>query len=182
MLPVYVLPPRSRLWCRVLQWIAVLIVVALVSVAVWWRIPAAILDAQMEELVRADRPVGPFSPLKQMIVTGLAWGFALTSVLIPTGAAVVFRAFASGRVFDAPAVRSVRFFGWMVVAFAVAQTLTPTVMQFALTADNPPGTRVLTLGLSSTHVTTLLVGLVVLAIAQVYSRAAEIADEHGQIV
>jgi hypothetical protein len=179
---LYLLPNGLRYWCRVLQWSALAIAIAVIVLSAWLGAAGKYVAAQLASLSGPAQAAVVFTPLKTWITQGLGWMAALASLLIPLGAALVFRAFASGRVFEAPAVRAVSTFGWMIVAFALIQTLSPSLAHLALTYDNPPGLRVLTFSLSSTHVITLLVGLVILVIGQVYTRAADIADDHRQIV
>jgi hypothetical protein len=178
----YTLPSGLRTGCRILQWIALAILVVFIAGLAWYGAPGDYIATQLDEIGSPARDSVVFTPAKTWITNGLAWVPALSASLALLGAALVFRAFASGQVFEPPAVRAVSTFGWLIVAHALIQIVMPSLMVLALTYDNPPGQRTLTFSVSSTHLTTLLIGLVLLVIGQVYTRAVAIADDNRQIV
>jgi hypothetical protein len=69
-----------------------------------------------------------------------------------------------------------------VISYAPAVTAGQTLTALALTWANPPGQRMLWLGLSSQHYVALLIGLVLLAVSTVLLEAARVADENAEFV
>jgi hypothetical protein len=118
----------------------------------------------------------------------LAAGAAITAV--PVGillfglwqARALFSDFADGRIFTMISARRLRDFAASVMAQAVLGPITSTALLLAFTFDNPPGTRQLSIGLSTNDYVALIVGAVLLAVAWVMVEATRIADEHASIV
>lgn len=118
----------------------------------------------------------------------LAAGAAITAV--PVGillfglwqARALFADFADGRIFTLTSARRLRDFAACILAQAVLGPITSTALLLAFTFDNPPGTRQLSIGLSTNDYMALIIGGVLLAIAWVMVEATRIADEHASIV
>jgi hypothetical protein len=118
----------------------------------------------------------------------LAAGAAITA--IPVGvllfglwqARALFADFAVGRIFTLTSARRLRDFAACVMAQAILGPISSTALLLAFTYDNPPGTRQLTIGLSSNDYVALIVVGVLLAVAWVMVEATRIADEHASFV
>src|SRR3954463_9868306 len=117
-----------------------------------------------------------------------AAGAALTA--IPVGvllfglwqARALFADFAVGRIFTLASARRLRDFAASMLAQAILGPISSSALLLAFTYDNPPGTRQLTIGLSSNDYIALIVGGVLLAVAWVMVEATRIADEHASFV
>lgn len=92
------------------------------------------------------------------------------------------RSFASGTYFSVDATRGLRGLGSGLVLAAVAQLVVTPASSVILTYALGKGSRVLTLGLSSTMLMQLAMAGLVWLIAAVLAEAREIADEHAQFV
>ncbi|MCM5679463.1 DUF2975 domain-containing protein [Schlegelella sp. S2-27] len=94
----------------------------------------------------------------------------------------LFGEYARGEVFGARACRRLRRMALALIAVAVAQPLSRTLTVLALTLYNPPGQKVLAIGISWHDYTFLLVGGVLLAVAWVMVEATRLAQEHAEFV
>lgn len=94
----------------------------------------------------------------------------------------LFGEYARGEVFGSRACLHLRRIAIALIAIAVAQPLSRTLTVLALTLFNPPGQKVLAIGLSWHDYTFLLVGGVLLAIAWVMVEATRLAQEHAEFV
>lgn len=94
----------------------------------------------------------------------------------------LFGEYARGEVFGPRACLHLRRMALALIAIAVAQPVSRTLTVLALTLYNPPGQKVLAIGLSWHDYTFLLVGGVLLAIAWVMVEATRLAREHAEFV
>lgn len=94
----------------------------------------------------------------------------------------LFGSYLRGEVFaDAP-TRHLRRLGQSITALAAVMPLSETATVLALTLKNPPGQRILSFQLGSTHYTVLLCGLVLTAMALVMGEAQRMAKENAEFV
>jgi hypothetical protein len=123
----------------------------------------------------------------------IAWwqsGLATLVGMLPVGAVAygLFRArlcflgFMRGETFSLGTVRHLRGFAVGMFAAAVAGLLSSALISVLLTLGAPPGKRALSLGIGSNDLLMLLFAGIVWQIARVMTQAAELADEHAQIV
>ncbi len=120
--------------------------------------------------------------LKRALVFALA--------LIPTALAVmallrlsrVFAGYAAGRVFTQDAIDGLRATAWFAVWATAARIAVTPLVSVALTYDNAPGQRMVTLAISSDNIFGFVFALTLLVIAWVMSEARRIADDLNQIV
>lgn len=94
----------------------------------------------------------------------------------------LFGEYRRGAVFSPRALASLRRFAWGMLALAVGQPLTQTLMSVAVSWDNPPGRRMVMLALSSNDYALVLGALVFLAIARVMTEAARVSEENEGFV
>lgn len=114
----------------------------------------------------------------------------LTASLLPVSVSVfalwqmwsLFGCFAAGELLARRPAAHLRRLGFSLCALAAAQPLGRTLTILALTWGNPKGERQLWVGLSSDHYLSLLFGLLLLALAQVLTEAARVADENAEFV
>jgi hypothetical protein len=116
--------------------------------------------------------------------------FGLASSLLQSGTILfalwqmwaLFGCFAQGELLALQPARHLRRLGLALSALAGVQPLSRTLGVLALTWGNPPGQRQLWVGLSSDHYLALLFGLVLLALAQVLTEAARVAEENQAFI
>jgi hypothetical protein len=94
----------------------------------------------------------------------------------------LFDAFRVGNVFTVDASQRLRRIGTCIVVLAILRPLTATALGLILTWGNAPGQRVLALSFSIDDYMIAALGGLVLAIGQVMTEAARIADDNRQIV
>lgn len=112
---------------------------------------------------------------------GSAPGFALT-LWVLWQVWSLFGWYGRGDVFHPRALHHLRRFGQAVTALAPVLVLSDTLTVIGLTWFNPPGHRRFMVQISSEHYLQLMVGLVLLAIAQVMREAQRLARENAEFV
>jgi hypothetical protein len=93
-----------------------------------------------------------------------------------------FLGFARGETFSLGTVRHLRGFAVGMVAAALGGLVSSALIGVLLTLGAPPGKRPLGLAIGSSELLMLLFAGMVWQIAHVMTQAAELADEHAQIV
>ncbi len=94
----------------------------------------------------------------------------------------LFDAYRLGNVFTSAAPVRLRRIGISMVALAVLRPITATLLGIVLTAANPPGQRVISIGLNIDDYMIAAFGGLILVIGHVMVEATRLADEHRQIV
>ncbi len=94
----------------------------------------------------------------------------------------LFGEYGAGRVFGPAAQRHLRGLARGLLALALLGPVTRTLMALALTWGNPPGQRMLVLGLGWHDYLGVLTGAVLLAVATVMAEAARLAAENDSFV
>ena len=120
--------------------------------------------------------------------TTLVLGFLIS--MIPGGLTIyavwrlrtLFGLYAQGMIFTAANIRCLRSFALAVLGFALAKLISGSLMSVALTINNPPGERMLSVSFGSSEVTTLFIGCVFLVISWIMEEGRELAEEQAQIV
>jgi Protein of unknown function (DUF2975) len=115
-------------------------------------------------------------------------GFAICMLPMAVLGYMLYQAFALfdgyrvGNVFTDAAPIHLRGIGISMLALAVLRPLATTLLGVALTMSNPPGQRILSIGVSIDDYMIAAFGGLVLAIGHVMVQAKLLADEHRQIV
>ena len=119
----------------------------------------------------------------QRVVAGLVSAVPLGLLLMGVWQAKrCFSQFAQGQVFTLEAVAHLRrFAGWVAWA-AAAAILAGAVISVVLTFNNAPGTRQLSLGISSNHLFTVFFAALVWLMADVIGQGQVLAQENRQFV
>jgi hypothetical protein len=94
----------------------------------------------------------------------------------------LFDAYRVGDVFTDNAPVLLRRIGMSMFVLALLRPLTATLLGVVLTASNPPGQRILSIGVSLDDYMIALFGGLILAIGHVMVEAKRLADENRQIV
>jgi Protein of unknown function (DUF2975) len=94
----------------------------------------------------------------------------------------LFGCYARGELLSHRPAMHLHRLGLALISLAAAMPLSQTLSVLALTLGNPPGQRQLMVGLSSQHYLSLLLGLVLLALAQVMREAARVAEENAEFI
>lgn len=94
----------------------------------------------------------------------------------------LFDAYRRGEVFTDDAPRRLRHIGMSLMALAVLQPLSAALIGTIMTAANPPGQRILAIGIGLGDVLIGVAGGLVLAIGHVMVEAKRLADDNRQIV
>lgn len=116
----------------------------------------------------------------------LAYGLSL----IPAGVFVVtmwetrrfFVLLGNSRLFDRGAPRVLVRLGYLAITIATVEIIVHTLVVLVMTSANPPGHRLLVIGISSTDLASLIVGLLFLAFALVMQETLRLEDENRSFV
>ncbi len=107
-----------------------------------------------------------------------AWGFALAMWEVRRFFALLGRS----AIFDRAAPRILVRLGWIAIGLSIAGVLVRTLIVLVMTSANPPGQRQLAIGISSSDIAALMMGLLFLAFALVMQEALIIEDENRGFV
>ncbi len=125
---------------------------------------------------------GPIVPAKRAGMIGL---MALPMAVALFGlwhVRLLFGSYERGEIFTGAAARHIRLVGLAMAVNAVVSLLVHTLGSVLLTYDNAPGTRQLSISLSSDQYMLLLTGGLLIVIGWIMGEAARLSDEHRQIV
>jgi hypothetical protein len=87
--------------------------------------------------------------------------------------------YAAGTIFAPENARAYRALGRAALLAVPARILCQTLMTLAMTLPNPPGQRILSIGLEGGDVALLFVGAVVLLVARIMEQGAALAEENA---
>ena len=176
------LPDSTRLICRILKWLAIVIAGVIGVIFVATDASTLIVEAAWNSLQDNVREAVTYSRGKTWLLHGLASTGYFSLLLIVLGAVRVFAVFQKGAAFSVPAVRAVRFFGLMIFLFAAIRLVMPTLIVLALTLDNDDGLRSLTISIDMSEIILLIIGAAILVIGQILTQAVDIARENNQFI
>ena len=94
----------------------------------------------------------------------------------------LFDAYRAGEIFPEGAAERLRRIGLAMIAIAVLKPVTGALLSIVLTYANPPGGKMLVLGIGLDDYMTAAFGGLIVAIGHVMSEAQRLADAHRQIV
>jgi Protein of unknown function (DUF2975) len=94
----------------------------------------------------------------------------------------LFDGYRMGRVFTAEAPIRLRRIGLSLLALALVRPVTTTLLSVVLTLSNPPGQRLLAIGIDIDDYMIAAIGGLLLAIGHVMVEANRLADDNRQIV
>lgn len=119
----------------------------------------------------------------QRVAGALFSGAALLPLLIGLGCARrCFLRFGRGQVFSGGAVADLQRFAFWIVVAAAASLINSVLMSVLLTLHNPPGARMLAIGISTDQVLILFFAAVVWLMAAIIGQGQAIADENAAFV
>ena len=104
----------------------------------------------------------------------LAWGLWAVQTL--------FRRFALGLIFEPQTGVLLRRFGTALVIYSALTPLDGTITVLLATIGNPPGERLIGIGVSHHEFLVAIVGILILTTGSVMADAARMAEENRQIV
>ena len=124
------------------------------------------------------------------VLPGLTRLLAFLVELIPLTALIygllrlrdLFRYYEKGMIFTANNVACYRSLGKALIAWVICDVVKNSLLSIVLTLDNPPGQRVITLGLYSADFTAVFVGIVILTIAWVMDEGRRIQEDQALII
>ena len=121
-------------------------------------------------------------PIKKAIVYAIASLNYVSMLLLGLATWRIFHTIEKKGPFTKALSSSIMFLGIATITAACVSIVLPTLMILALTFDNPPGTRELTISFSSGAIALLLIGMVIHILGGILYKATEIAEENRQFV
>ena len=115
---------------------------------------------------------------------------AFVTELIPLSAMIygilklreLFGLYEKGLIFTAKNVACFRSLGRTLIVWVICDVVTNSLLSVVLTLPNPPGHRMITVGLYSADFTAIFVGIVILIIAWVMDEARKIQEDQALII
>ncbi|GHC27144.1 hypothetical protein IQ03_02808 [Gemmobacter caeni] len=176
------MPPRILRLSLVLWWVVTLLLPGLPLLVLLWgwhgvREPGWLLTAF------------PGLPPETRLTAGKSSGTLALGLLalVPMLAALwhmrgLFALYAASEVLTPMAARRIRAIGVALALLAVAQTVLPGLQLLLLTADNPPGARIVSIALTSEMLWLALAGGLLVTIGWAMTEAARVAEENRGFV
>lgn len=156
---------------------AVLIAVAVVGPAVFWG-----LVPEGSDMIRTQGYAITLTPLTRTLafITTLVPGvFVIWAFVVLRRLFTLYR---DGDYFGRGNVACFRQLGWTAIGWTAAKFVHGGMLSVALTINNAPGERALTLSAGSGDLTALFAGIVLLLISWVMDEARRLDEEQAQIV
>ncbi len=137
--------------------------------------------------------MGPLIPLPVRVdhdLPGLTRFLAFMVDMIPMGVIIyglqklegLFLLYENGLIFTEQHVNCFRSLGRALIVWVGCDVVRNSLLSVVLTLDNPPGQRVITVGLGSADFAAVFVGIVVLIISWVMDEGRKIQEEQALIV
>ncbi|HMI97799.1 MAG TPA: DUF2975 domain-containing protein [Micropepsaceae bacterium] len=117
--------------------------------------------------------------LHALLVFSIPTAFAIWALF---ALARLFALFAKGEVFSRPALQSLNSVATALLFNAIASILVKPPISFLLTHANPPGHRMMSLGIAPRDLLILFLAGTALVIARVMTEARNVADENASFV
>lgn len=165
----------------VVRALCVLGVIALVAVPIWfWLSPDNVLAlgpqmAGVSGAIAVDDRARALGAVVSLLPVAIGL-YALWQLW------TLFAEYGAGRVFGRTALARLKRFAWALLAAALLAPLVRAAMSVVLTLGNPPGQRQLVIGLSWDDYLSVLLAVVLIAIATVMAEAVRLAEENEGFV
>ncbi|MEM8634162.1 MAG: DUF2975 domain-containing protein [Pseudomonadota bacterium] len=182
MLPAYELPNRTRKWCSTLKWISVGLIVLMVADLIFAGVLGRIIQGHYLALSDIARDDVRFSNDKMRLLRILAFFAWAGATLILFAGFRLFSTLSGGEPFSTRVQRDIRFLGATILLNGIIGLFMRSAFTLALTYDNPPGKGELSIAISSSQISYLLVGGIILILGHIFLQAVRISDENRQIV
>ena len=157
-------------------------VVALAASLLWMAVfaPGRFDEFAAHSLASVDT-YAVTAPVRFMLILALGVGFALLGWLL-VALARAFARFRAGEVFTPQTCRMVRNAGIAGLFNALYLLVMPTVTVLLLTMNNPPGQRMLAVGLSSHQLFSLMMAIFLLVVGHVLALGTALDEDSRSIV
>lgn len=104
--------------------------------------------------------------------------------ILPSGIAMVFlwwliqlfSSFARGEVFTGATVRHIRNLGWTMIVGVISAPIYDALISYTLTMHNPPGERIISIGLDSTEFEELIMAGIIILISWVMEEGRKLRE------
>lgn len=123
-----------------------------------------------------------WSLLSEALAVGLAAVMVALVVAVVPVLLRMLEAWQQGLVLTLASAQALHRVGVLLVVFAVLRPVAKTLLGLILTLGNPPGQRMLLIGVSTDDVLVLVLSGLILVIGWVLLQASRIADEHAQFI
>jgi hypothetical protein len=171
---------RLQWLCRVVQALVLAGAIGILVAAAWWRLSPDMSQDWASDF-RAEQ-TAPMSERSQWLGLMLTLLPEIVALLALWQLWLLFGEYAHGRTLMPRAQQLLMRLAVIVLAAALLRPLYRGMLSVAATIDNPPGQRVLMLRLGSEDYLSVLLGLVLLAIAVVMREAVNAAQENRSFV
>ena len=94
----------------------------------------------------------------------------------------LFNLYEEGIIFSKDNVECFRGIGWALIGFVMASWICMAPLSVVFTSYNPPGQRIITMGVSSEDFTTLILGIAVLLLSWAMDEGRRIKEEQEQYI
>lgn len=177
--------PRPSQITRLSKWLYLAATVTLFALplAALWGLFSAWSDPTQLATRFAHLPAGTaFTPTKALLTAAIGAVMLPPALLLLAEMRRLFRGYAKGEVLTAQSAIHIRRIGQCLVGLAGLGVIIPTLQGIALTADNPTGSRVLAIALTSDTIGFALAGGLLVVIGWAMAEAARAAEENASFI
>ncbi len=178
----YELPKTLRYTCFGFQALTVLIVITSLVFFFAYNAIDQTLDIYWNRVTENARASITYSETKKWLLKLLATISYFAPVLILFGAFRVLGTLRTGTPFRMQAAKTIRFLGITIIVYALSRIFMFTASVYAMTYDNPPGQKELSVAVDTNTLSILLIGAIIFIIGHVHIYAVKIAHENRQFV
>ncbi|MFW5735408.1 MAG: DUF2975 domain-containing protein [Oceanidesulfovibrio sp.] len=168
---------------RFLHWVFVVGLAAapILTALVFWKLDWVLgqygADVVLPYDAGPDITPGPVTTVTKWLGFGVsAVPLALTCAML-WNLARLFGGYARHEVFTTQSVRRIRRVGVLLLVRELLSPFVGAAMTIALTLSNPPGQRMVSVGLESSNITMLVTALMIIVVAQIMDQARELHEE-----
>lgn len=154
---------------------AVFILIPIIQVVFWLSfngLPKDMIPKDLPVAVQQNLPMS--ARLMALSVSFITSGVAMACIYFLIR---LFGLYEKAEIFTEGSVKCLRSLGSLIIWLFAAGIVQQPLMSIALTLHNPPGQRIIRLGLSSDDITILLIGIVVVLIAWVMEEGRKLQEE-----
>lgn len=172
--------PKLKNMARTAAWIAVIGMVLVGGSCVYLALHP---DLVVENLQQGTLPNSNLpSDTVLLIAAAVAFSPIALFLIAIWEARTMFQLIGDGFLLDSSCQKSMVRLGRLAIASAVLSTFARTLILVLMTSNNPPGQKMLSIGIGSSEVSSIIVGLLIFIFALVVKETAIISEENRSFI
>ena len=163
---------------RLLGWVTSFLIYALPVTLILAAVPGVLPTGMLDAALPKVPPVTQVTPFKTALCLSAGWLALLPLIWALVEMKGLFARYAQGDILSPECARHILRTGQALVAVALMGIATRALQGLALTYDNPPGQKMLAIGIDGATAGFILAGGPLVAIGWVMGEAARVAEDN----